>query len=179
MNKLLHYSAIAGIISIVLGIPLGIIDALITLGLIKSNIQVLHIITYSLLIIFYTLFIMGFVHIGQKLKNSKLIYSSYLLIAGSLLLSIVQIILSLSPKLQSFIYQSITLFIIGIISIIFGYSLLSLRTTFGSIAKATAILNILAGISLVTILLSFIGTALLIPIYIMEILILFRASKIF
>ena len=177
MQRYLHYAANFGIISLLIGIPLGIIDILETLKEVQLMSLNLYIAIYLISIIFYVLFIYGFVLLGKKIKNKKLTTASYLLIMGSVTLNLFQILTPFFPKLQGILYQALVLVALGIVSIVFGRALIKLQFQLGKIAKAAGVLNIITGISMITVVLSFVGVILLIPIYMMEIIILFRASK--
>ena len=96
---------------------------------------------------------------------------------GSVTLNLFQILTPFFPKLQGIMYQALVLVALGIVSIVFGRALIKLQFQLGKIAKAAGVLNIITGISMITVVLSFVGVILLIPIYMMEIIILFRASK--
>ena len=78
MQRYLHYAANFGIISLLIGIPLGIIDILETLKEVQLMSLNLYIAIYLISIIFYVLFIYGFVLLGKKIKNKKLTTASYL-----------------------------------------------------------------------------------------------------
>ncbi|MBI2148223.1 hypothetical protein HYU23_00940 [Candidatus Woesearchaeota archaeon] len=177
MNKWLYSSAIFGIFSLMLAVPIGIIDTLKAFDIIELGNSQIYLSIYILSILFYIIFVFGFILIGRKLNNKRLIYSAYLLILGSIILNLIQITSPFFPKLMGFAYQAATFLVLGMISVFFGSVLMKLNIELGNISKTAGILNIIGGISMMTIIFSFIGTILLIPIYILEIVLLFRVSK--
>ena len=78
------------------------------------------------------------------------------------------------PKL---VFSIIILIISGISNILFGVGFLKLKDKYGKITKPTAILNIISGISFVTVVLAAIGSIISILTGIFQVIIMFRASK--
>ncbi len=177
MNKEIRTAGIFGIINLIITIPILAIEVLKSLKIITGEYVVFYVIAYLIYIVTYVLFIRGFVLVGKKLDLSFLINMSHLLIVGSIIWTVIQMFTPIFPQLEGLLYQIIVLFVFGAISIPFGISLLKLKKKFGGIATGAGVLNIIIGASLVTVLLSFIGVFLFFPAYILEIILLFNASK--
>lgn len=177
MDKNIKNAGTFGIINLIVTIPILLIEVLKSLQIITGEYVVFYVIAYLIYIVLYVLFIRGFVLIGKKLNLPFLVNMSYLLIVGSIVWTVIQMFTPIFPQLEGLLYQIIVLFVFGVVSIPFGISLLKLKEKFGGIATGAGVLNIIFGASLVTILLSFIGVLLLLPAYILEIILLFKASK--
>jgi transcriptional regulator with XRE-family HTH domain len=116
----------------------------------------------------------GFIILGIIHKNYLLRVASYLLIFGNMLI--------IGYDIASVYYNSIEReFILGAealtfggIGIIYGMALFRLKDNIGDAARFAAIFEIIAGIFLITIVLSFIGLILLIPAEILGIVILYK-----
>ncbi len=177
MKNELKIAWIAGIVSLILLIPILILSFVREFSSLSSFLMILYSslsITDAIASIF---FLRGFILIGEKLKNQFLVAISYVMIMIGIIFSIYDLFLLAYPSLEPKALDFIILFLFGIVSIFFGISLLQLKKKFGAIAKATAILEIITGITLATIFLSFIGLILIIPTTILEIIILYRAAK--
>ena len=61
--------------------------------------------------------------------------------------------------------------------IIFGVGILRLKTHLGDLSKATGILEIITGICFATVFLSVIGLIALLPLELLELLLLYKASS--
>ena len=177
MLKTLRNRAIVGIIGAVLQVPWVILEFLKASKKLSGNIIALY---YTLVIveaIIYIYFVWGFKIIGDKLKNKLLSISSTLIIASAILLHIsVFFDQKFTPIVNAIIWGAI-LVITGALSIPFGIGLLRLKDKFGNLAKAVGILNIITGISFVTIILFFIGLLIYIPLGILEIILMFKAAE--
>jgi len=125
--------------------------------------------------------------IGKELKNDLLYWSSF----GMILILFAFTIYNLLSPASYFssepkdLYSEEDIFIITIgliiliinviISIFFGLGLLNLKNKFGNIAVVAGILQIISGAFLLSII--FVSLIITIPLMILEIFILFRASK--
>jgi len=181
MDKNIRNAGIFGIINLIFVIPLTLTEIARTMFSVTTRFIVIYILINLIYMISSILFIRGFVIIGKKLKINSLIKSSYSLIIYSIFLSVFIIIfrmLNFSASKSFSLVSSIILLIIGgIIPIFFGISLLKLKKKFGRIATATGVLNIISGTGMATVVLIFISMLVLLPLYILEIILLFRASK--
>lgn len=124
-------------------------------------------------------FMIGFAKLGDFFKNNLLSISCYILIA----IFTLQIGMDV---LDTFIHiddtswiaiGSVELISYGAAGIIFGLGLLRLQDAVGSLSKAAGILEIMAGASLLVVILFFLGFVLYIPAIILEIVILYKAYE--
>lgn len=185
MNKWLRIAGICGIVTLVLTIPLVVMELVIDskFGGV-SALPIPSLIIYLLFSVLVTalgvVWLWGFVIIARKLKNRLLEVMSYLLIALSALILITDFIVSLAVPAESIfniVYAAAILFVIGVASIPYGIGILRLNKEFGGIATAAGVLNIIAGISMATVILFFVGLLVVIPAAILEIMVLFKASR--
>lgn len=125
----------------------------------------------------FSVFIYGFVIVGELFKNSLLKISAYIL-GFTLLISIAYDIISLYneiiPLETSLIIESISF---GFIQILLGIALLKLKDEIGNMGLAAGILEILTGIFFLTVILAVFGLVIYIPTLILEIVILYMVAK--
>ncbi|MBI2044729.1 hypothetical protein HYT23_01590 [Candidatus Pacearchaeota archaeon] len=179
MDKKLKIAGIFGIFNLVLLVPTLVISFMRSFGNLQYSLFLIWV--YSLMtllaIIATIFFYRGFIILGNKLKNHFLVVTAYIFIIATIIFSVYDIIsFILFDKISDIVGFSV-LFFLGIVIIFFGVGLLKLNKKFGGIATTTGILEIIAGASFVTILFAFLGLILVIPISILEIIILFRASE--
>lgn len=176
MNKVLKYAAISGIVSFMMTGPVLLGEYFLSKGM-PDPYKMLYAAVIFTAFVFYTIFAWGFKTIGEKYQIKLLVITSLLSIALAFIsnaMDIVKIFFSTSG-LQW--YTIILLVIFGVTGIFFGIGMLKLKPRFGAIAQAAGVLEIICGISFVTLILSLIGVLLQIPIYILEVMLLFKAAK--
>ena len=124
-------------------------------------------------------FIVGLIKLGSFFENRLLEIAGYLLIGISAIITTADIV---SVFYEGTIVSWITvgtglLMGLGSVQIVFGLGLLRLQDAMGVSSKAAGILEIVAGICLVTIILVFIGFILTIPAMILEITLLYKGYE--
>lgn len=177
MDKTLKYSAIAGIITFLTVIPVIIFEVLKGLNKLTGTLATYYVITILISLFSYLIFIYGYVLIGSYLKNNLLRIISIISLIFAFILNGFYIGSVYIPELAGLFFSIIVLLLYGVIEIIFGISVLKLKGLFGGLATGMGVLMIITGISFLTVILSILGIILLIPIYILGIMILFKASK--
>lgn len=177
MNKTLKNTTIAGIIAAIFLIPQTILEFLRSANKLTGNLLPLYIVVLIIALGTYIYFIWGFKIIGDKTKNKLLTKSSYFLIIATILFYAVSFVIQDSSTLTQAIFGGSVLVLFGAISIPFGIGILKLKKEFGAIATAVGVLNIITGVSLITIILIFIGLLLLIPLIVLEIILMFKAAE--
>lgn len=177
MLKTLRNRAIVGIIAAVLQVPWFILVFLKASKELSSSIMPLYYLLIIVGTILYVYFVWGFKIIGDKLKNKLLSISSILIIVSAILLDISVFFDQKFTPLVNAIIGGAILVLTGALSIPFGIGLLRLKDKFGNLAKAVGILNIITGVSLITIILSFVGLLIYIPLVILEIILMFKAAQ--
>ncbi len=176
MNKTLKNAAIVGVIAALLLIPQSILEFLRGANKLTDNLLPVYIIVTIIGVLTYIYFIWGFKIIGDKTKNRLLIVSSYLLIIATIAFYIVSFILQGGSALTQALFGVGIIVLLGAVSIPFGMGLLKLKKQFGAIATAAGVLNIITGVSLVTVILAFIGLLVIIPLIVLEIVLMFKAA---
>ena len=148
MDKTIKYAMYAGIIVLILSVPVIICN------LTYDTPGVQAILLYT---IYYTagiIFMMGFKTIGEKTQNKPLKTTSYgiiaYLIVSILLILMQENIKNLTNETTRAIIGSSMLIIYGVILIAFAISLFKLENQFGKIATATAITTMIAGLHYLT-----------------------------
>ncbi|MBW2980496.1 hypothetical protein KY360_03705 [Candidatus Woesearchaeota archaeon] len=175
-NKAIRHAAIAGIWSLVFIIPTFILEAM-KKEVVTMNLKVTTLIFYIITLVVYILFIRGFVVIAKKTKDKLLLTMSYLCIITTILYYIYVAFVTISPALEKTFIHVFSLMVMGGVSIPFGISIINLKKKFKGIATAAGVLNIITGSFFITIIFVFLGFFTMIATYILEIILLFRASE--
>ncbi|MDI6734160.1 MAG: hypothetical protein QMD50_01550 [Patescibacteria group bacterium] len=177
MNKTIKYAGIAGILSLILAMPIIIFEVLKSLNNLGSGLVSLYIFTLLASLILYIVFIHGFKLVAEKYQNNLLKTSSYILIISAIVYYGYLVLTLISSNLDNMLIQILAMVIFGGASILFGIALLKLKPQFGSLVTGAGVVEIITGVSLLSVILSVIGILLLIPLYILTSMILFRAAR--
>ncbi len=177
MNKTIKYAGIAGILSLILSVPVIIFEILKSLNKLEGGLISLYIFVLLISLVLYIIFIWGFKLVAEKYQNNLLRVSSYILIISAILYYGYLALTLISPSLDNVVIQILAVVVFGAASIPFGIALLKLKPQFGSLATGAGVIEIITGASLLSVILSIIGILLLIPLYILTSVILFRAAK--
>ena len=177
MSKTIKYAGVAGILSLVLAVPITIIEILKSFNNLGSGFTSLYIFVLLASLILYIIFIYGFKLVAEKYQNNLLRVSSYILIISAIIYYGYLVLTLISPNLDNIVIQILAVVIFGAASISFGIALLKLKPQFGSLATGAGVVEIITGASLLSVILSILGILLLIPLYILTSMILFRAAK--
>lgn len=177
MNKIIKYAAIAGILSLIVAVPVGYFEILRAMDGFSENLVSSYVFWHLISLLLYIIFIWGFKIVGERYQNTLLKTTSYLLILSAVGLAGYSILIVLWPSLDNFFVQLALTIIVGAVNILFGIGLLRLKPQFGSVAKAAGVFGILWGISFLTVILAIVALLLTIPLYILLVLILSRAAK--
>ncbi len=181
-NKLhnqLRTAGIAGIAVLALAVPTFVLAVIRTLGTLEPALIGLYAAFTIAGIITAIIFLRGFILLGKKVKNDILYAASYAMLISTAAFLAYDMASTLFIQLGNMLIYTLFVFLMGVISIFFGFGILKLEPKFGSIASIAGFLEILSGITLASILLSFVALLLVIPVSILEIAILFRAAKFF
>ncbi len=184
MNKQLRTAGIFGIVSLILLIPMTAFKVMVDnwfggMSGLPAYYLVLYVALSLISTAFGILFLLGFVVLAKKLKIRLLEVVSYLLIIFSVLFVLADLAVSFYVPKEGILFLVFSVgmvFIVGVLSIPYGIALLKLKQ-FGGVATAAGVLNIILGVSFITILLSPLGLILIFPATILEIMIMFRASR--
>jgi len=177
MNKTIRHAGIAGILSLILAVPVGIFEVLLSLGKLEGGFISLYIFVLFLSLVVYIVFMHGFRLVGEKLSNNLLKITSNILIISAIVYYGYLILTLISPNLDNIVIQILAAVILGAANIPFGVALLKLKPQFGSLATKAGVMEIIIGVSLLSVILSIVVILLLIPVYVLTSMILFRAAK--
>ncbi len=198
MNKTIKYAGVAGILSLIFGVPVTVFEVLRSLKKLDGDPISLYIFVLFLSLVLYIVFIHGFRLVGEKLSNNLLKLTSNILIILAIVSYGYLILTLISPNLDN---EGINILIVvfsGAASITFGISLLKLKPQFGSLATWAGVIAIITGAGFLSVIwtmteifltplyilsslfnlsLFIITILLLIPLRILLLMILFRAAK--
>ncbi len=177
LNKNIKIAGIAGIIALVLSIPSNILSILIAFDIKSDLITNLLIITLLIATILNITFLRGFVLTGTKIKNSFLVKASYIVAVATIIYVGGGITSIFIPSLENMLVGIGLLWIYGISSIIFGIGLLKSKNSLGNLAMWAGVLDIISGITYISVILFFVGVMISYIAMILEIMILFKTSK--
>ena len=134
-----------------------------------------YVVTKIISIVSFSFFMRGFVLIGSYYKNYLIEIMAFLMIVMNIVFGISEIIsINTDEGFFSFILVSRAL-TIGVIMIPFGVGVLRLKSL-GMLSSVTGVLEIVTGICFATLFLSVIGLMILLPLELLELLLLYKAS---
>jgi hypothetical protein len=177
MNKSLSLAAYSGILSIIIILPMTYLAVLESQHKLTATLFNLYILVMLLSMIFSAVNAWGFVIIGKKTKNKLLTNASYLLIYATIILSMYELVSTLSKSVENQTIMIGMFLLFGIIGIPFGIGFLRLKKWYGNLATIGGILWIIASACFFTVFLNLIGSLILVVATIFEIIILFKAVK--
>ena len=126
-------------------------------------------------IVSFSFFMRGFVLIGSYYKNYLIEIMAFLMIVINIVFGISEMIsINTDEGFVSFILVSRAL-TIGVIMIPFGVGILRLKSL-GMLSSVTGVVEIVTGICFATLFLSVIGLIILLPLELLELLLLYKAS---
>ena len=174
----IKHSAYAGIVLLVLMAPLlGLALVGRLLGGMGDLIPVLGSADFAFTIVAFVLnvlFSYGFVLVGRAVQNRLVWMSALLGIVVAAFDMLLQFLSSASG--ETVLSAALFTFVYGVIGIFFGVGLVQLKGQFGSLASVAGGLNIARGVFEVLAIVS-IGYFITFPLILLEIVLLFRASK--
>lgn len=175
MNQTLKYCAISGIVTLVLGIPTGILEALKSMDRSSPTLVIAEMVILLLSGISSALFIYGLIIVAKYFKLKLLHASAFAVLVFAVLLTSCAIVVNNNDQLrENVVLAVVILFLFGVVSLVMSIAFLKGKDILGSPAKAIGVLGIIIGSSFITVILSFIGFILLIPYQIVSIIFLFR-----
>jgi transcriptional regulator with XRE-family HTH domain len=131
-----------------------------------------------IMVISFTLFARGFIALSDVFENTLLKVTCYVLIvavAGKGILDVST--LSVEDVESLWIPYTLALIPLGILSIVFGISLIRLQDGMGELARVAGILEIVMGCMLITVVLFFVVYVIFIPAVVVEILVIYRGYE--
>lgn len=113
MNKAIKYAGVAGILSLILTVPIIIFEILKSLNNLGSGLVSLYIFTLLASGILYIVYIYGFKLVAEKYQNNLLKISSYILIVSAIVHYGYLVLTLISPTLDNILIQILALVILG------------------------------------------------------------------
>jgi transcriptional regulator with XRE-family HTH domain len=130
------------------------------------------------MVISFALFARGFIALSDIFENKLLKVAAYLLVVAMVGKGVLDVASLSAEDFESvWIPYAVIAMVIGAVGILFGISLLQLQDGMGELSRVAGILEIVMGITLVTVVLFFISYVILVPAVIVEILVLYRGYE--
>jgi len=177
MEKKIRFAAYAGIVYLISFLPELIFETLHELGHSNGFTSTLLMISYIVSALSTVFFFYGFIIIGNKHENNLLVVGSIIIILTTIFYYLYSWYTIDLVKIEEEVFGISVLLLYGFSGIVFGIGLFRLRDIFGKLAAAAAILEIIIGVLLVTVVLFFLGLIISIPAIILEIFLLLKAAE--
>ena len=177
-KRRLHCAWMFGIVYFVIGFLESAADIYQFTGDSSNLNKILYMLLKLISAVSYVFFFLGFYTIGRVFKNS-ILRTIPLLLMGFLVLSNFIDVYSrqwFGDTIASNVIAECLVF--GSLQIAFGIGLLQIKDTFGRLTQVSGIVEIVLGVSLATILLAPLGVFLMIPAILLEVLLLYRLSRV-
>jgi hypothetical protein len=179
MQKKIKIAAFAGIVYLVSFLPELTFETMREFGDSDGITSFFLIISYIISTVSTIFFFYGFIVIGNKLENNLLVVGSFIIILTTIFYYLYSwyTIDLINFEEEGKIFGVSVLLLYGFSGIVFGIGLYKTREFLGKLASAAAILEIIVGFFLVTVVLFFLGLILSIPTIILEILLLLKVAQ--
>ena len=178
LTKQLNIAWIFGVIYFIIGFFEGAADYF----LIKDDKMIyssgIYVAIKLISLITFAFFQRGFIMIGGLFRNYLLKIMSFIMIIAIVLLNGFDIISIFYDSIEYEFVAGASALTFGIIGIIYGISLMRLKSSVGGISKYAGLLEIIGGCFLLTIILAFVGLVIYIPAVLLEIIIIFKVIEI-
>jgi transcriptional regulator with XRE-family HTH domain len=177
--KRMNIGWIAGLIYFILGLAEAIVD----LNRFEPDLAFYFPLIYTtvkaLIIVSFTVFMLGFVEVGKNLNSSLLKISAYLMLGSMAVIELFDIISIFSGITMDefWILKGGEAVAFGGVDIVFGIALIKIGKDLGLVAKAAGIFEIVIGVCFVTFFLSILGLFFMIPATILEVIVLFKCYE--
>lgn len=179
-RNVLLIAVFAGAIYLAVEIILSVLDVL---WLTQSGewapwLNLMYISLTIVMMIAYVLFIRGFIALSAIFENSLLKIACYFMAVTIISIGVLDISTLRSEDIDLLLIPyGAAAVLLGSVMIIFGVGLIRLQDGIGELSRAAGVMEILAGCTLVTVVLFFIGYVITVPATIVEILILYRGYE--
>ena len=178
LTKQLNIAWIFGVIYFIIGFFEGAADYF----LIKDDKMIyssgIYVAIKLISLITFAFFQRGFIMIGGLFRNYLLKIMSFIMIIAIVLLNGFDIISIFYDSIGYEFVAGASALTFGIIGIIYGISLMRLKSSVGGISKYAGLLEIIGGCFLLTIILAFVGLVIYIPAVLLEVIIIFKVIEI-
>lgn len=126
----------------------------------------------------FALFARGFIALSTVFENTLLKVVTYMLMIATGGMGVLDVSsLSVEDIESLWLPYSVAAVLFGALSIVFGVSLIRLQDGMGELSRIAGILEIVSGCMLVTVVLFFVASVIMIPAVVVEILVLYRGYE--
>ena len=125
----------------------------------------------------FVLFFRGFIKVAKIYSHKLLEVVVYVFMVLYVLAALYDVFLINSSEAVLITSGVLELIVFGVVQIIFGITLLQLKTKLGAIVQVNGFLEIVVGICLATVLLASLGLFLLIPTVLIEIIVIYKVAR--
>jgi len=130
------------------------------------------------MVVSYVLFARGFIVLSTVFENTLLKMATYMLMIATGGMGILDVTsLSVEDVESLWLPYTMAAVLFGVLSIVFGVSLIRLQDGMGELSRIAGMLEIVMGCMLVTVVLFFISYVIMIPAVVVEILVLYRGYE--
>lgn len=130
------------------------------------------------LVISYTLFARGFIALSAVFENTLLRIGSYAMIAAVTGLTLLDVFSIFTKDFENLLVPYASAFVLmGALTIVFGVALIRLQDGMGELSRIAGLLEIVLGITLITVVLFFLSYIIMVPTIVVEILVLYRGYE--
>ncbi|KAA3610934.1 MAG: hypothetical protein DWQ05_20815 [Calditrichaeota bacterium] len=174
MKNPIQLGAVAGVVYLISLLPeLTLEVAASELGL-DWKTHTLYILVHLVCMLSAILFYRAFMLMGTQYYNNSLYLGALMTLVTIIIYHGLKIVYASAPEDVHKIMGLGYLLVIGGSALVFGYGLMQLAGKFGSLAKMTGILEIITGITCVSVVLALFALILTVPVIVLEIMLLLR-----
>ncbi len=175
--KQLNIAWIVGLIYFILSVFESVTDYFMYAKDLMVYNKILFVILKTAVLISFVYFQRGFILIGGLFKNYLLKITSYLLIVCTALIIGYEIVSIFYNSVEKEYVMGGAVLTFGSIYVVHGIALIRLKNLVGGIANYAGIFEIISGCFLITVVFSFVGFFLLLPVELFQIIILYKVVE--
>jgi len=177
--KYLQFAWIAGLVGFIIGFPESGMEYSQYYHRFDPDLNLVYALVKAASFVAMVFMLRGFIVLGDFHRNYLLKISSYLLIIHGLFTAIYDSVSVYLPEFRSEHADGGIAITLGAILLLFGTSLQKLKPHYGRSAGIAAVLALIAGSLLITLILWWMGLLVMVPLEILEIVILYKGYELF
>ena len=177
--KYLQFAWIAGLVYFIVGFPESGMEYSQYYHRFDPDLNLVYTLVKAASFVAMVFMFRGFIVLGDFHRNYLLKISSYLLIIHGLFTTIYDIISVYNPEFRSEHADGGIAITLGAILLLYGASLKKFKPDYGRSAGIAAVLAMIAGFLLITLILWWMGLLVMVPLEILEIVILYKGYELF
>lgn len=170
---------IAGLIYFIIGFAEGLVDINRFENDLAFYFPLIYTLVKSIVIVAFTLFMLGFVEVGENLKSPLLKISAFLMLGSMAMIELFDI-LSIFSDISAeefWMLKGGEAVVFGGVDIVFGIALVKIGKDLGAAATIAGLFEVLIGICFITFFLSILGLFFMIPATILEVIVLYKCYE--